>query len=427
MSDRSGALAGAKIVVLIGSFARGGAERQAYLLARELRQTHAMNVEVWAISHAAAYGQNDGDDYANVFRSAGVPVRVLGFSPPDYYGLRLRQLPVLIRRLWRVVRQLREAQVDILLPFTTWPNVLAGLTYRLAGVKLCVWGERHCGIERVRGLEPIAVRQYRHFVANSTAGIEFLAGDLHVPRQRLSHVPNGVEDVPVDGSLDWKARLGLSPTRPLVVMVANLSIHKDQPTLLRAWKIVQDRWQGRDRPYLALAGYRGVRFEECQKLVREAAMDNTVALLGSIDDVPGLIAAADLTVFSSLLEGMPNGVLECMAAGKAVVATDLPGVLDALGPNANGVVVPKGDAAKMAVVLLDLLQDRKKRDAIGERNRQRILSQFSVARMAENYLRVVEANLPKRFARSAVLRAVPMPHAAAPLSSVVVATGEKDN
>jgi glycosyltransferase involved in cell wall biosynthesis len=375
-------LAGKKIVILIGAFVRGGCERQAYLLARELRQKHGLDAEVWSLFHAHWYSGN----YAEEFEAAGVPTRVLGFGHPRF-GWVQRCLPI--------IRELRRAGVAVLLPFTTWPNVVAGLTYRLAGVKLCVWGERHAGGDHVPGVERLALRQYGRFVANSTAGVEFLAGEMRVPRERISLVPNGVEAPKIDSTTDWRAELGLGPSQPLVVKVANVTGFKDHATLLRAWKIVQDAWQGGDKPVLALAGYHADVYEQCQRVVRDAGMNSTVRFLGGICDVPTLLHACDLTAFSSRNEGMPNAVLECMAAGKAIVASDLPGIRDVLGPNSAGVLVPPGDPERFAATLLGLLRDKERRDALGAANRARVRAEFSVERMVERHLNVIQANLPK--------------------------------
>lgn len=289
---------------------------------------------------------------------------------------------------------MRESRVHILLPFTTWPNVVAGLAYRLAGVRLCIWGERSVGLERVAGLEWLAIRQYSRFAANSTAGVEFLARDMRVSRQRISFIPNGVEEPNIDSGTDWRGRLGVEPGQLLVVKVANITRYKDHAALLRAWKFVQDAWIGDIKPILALAGGFGNAYEECQQIAHEAGLNSTVRFLGGISDIPVLLHACDLTVFSSPNEGMPNGVLECMAAGKAVVASDLPGIRDALGPNAAGVLVPPGDSNRFAEILLMLLRDKEKRDALGEANRARIRAEFSVQRMAERYLKLIREGLP---------------------------------
>jgi glycosyltransferase involved in cell wall biosynthesis len=402
MQGRVDELRGKKIVILIGSFIRGGCQRQAYLLVRDLRERHGLDAEVWALCW-------DGD-YAKEFEAAGVPIRVLNFRRPmphcDTCGVvsprSVRSLRW-AKRLWDTAWEFRKAKVDILLPYTTWPNVIAGLTYRLGGVRVCIWGERHAGGERVPGAERMAVRQYRRFVANSSAGAEFLAQEMRVPRERITFVPNGVEDPKFDKSTDWRARLGLEPSQPLVVKVANISEFKDHPTLLRAWKMVQDAWTGGDKPFLALAGSFDHRYHECRRLVRELGLETSMEFLGSVPDVAALLQACDLTVFSSPNEGMPNGVLESMAAGKSVIASDLPGIRDALGPGAGEALVPPGDADMFARKILELLRDKTKRDAWGSANRRRIEKEFSVQRMADRHLQVIQASLAKRDAGAPAL------------------------
>lgn len=365
-----------KIVILIGSFARGGCERQAFLLARHLRHRHRLHVEVWSLK--------PGAQYRDEFESAGIPTQVLHWGQPRF-GWVQRTLPV--------VRQLREARVDVLLPFTTWPNVVAGLAYRFSGVKLCIWGERHCGGERVPGVERVAVRQYRRFVANSTAGVEFLAREMHVDRGRISMVPNGVEEPKIGSNNRWREHLGITAEQLLVVKVANLTQYKDHATLLRAWKIVQDAWTIGERPVLALAGAQCDTYPECQRIVQELGMHSTVRFLDSIPDVPDLLQACDLTVFSSPNEGMPNGVMECMAHGKAIVASDLPGIRDLMG-DLTEFLCPPGDADRFACKILELLRDYGRRRAIGAANRARVVSEFSVEQMAKRHLQIIEQNLP---------------------------------
>jgi glycosyltransferase involved in cell wall biosynthesis len=373
-------LASLKIVIMVGTFIRGGCERQAFLLARELIHRHGLNAEVWALKYPG--------EYSREFEAAGIPTKTLHFRHPRYGWM---------QHSWPILRELKKSGVDILLPFTTWPNVVAGLTYRLAGVKLCIWGERHAGGERIPGVERIAVTQYRRFVANSTAGVEFLANVMRVNRTRLSFVPNGVELPQIAQGTDWRAKLGLKPGQLLVVKVANITNFKDHATLLRAWKVVQDEWQGRDRPVLALAGYLTEdTYPECERIVREAGIGSTVRFLGGVTDVPALLNACDMAAFSSRNEGMPNGVLECMAAGKAVVASDLPGIRDALGPDPNDILVPPGDASQFARRLLDVLGNAARRTALGAANAARIRIEFSVERMAQRHLDVVTSELHAR-------------------------------
>ena len=373
-----------RLVILIGHFGRGGCQRQAFLLARELRDNRGIDAEVWSL-------MQDGFDpgYAQEFVDAGIPIHVLGFRRPVHSPSRFQRGIDWARELRSIITVLRKRRVDVLLPYTTWPNVVAGLSYRLAGVAVCIWGERSAGSERIPTPERFAVRQFRRFAANSTAGIEFLVGELNVPRDRISLIPNGVELPPLAGQTDWRAVLGLRPGQLMVVKVANFTIFKDHATLLRAWKVVQDAWDGNDRPVLVVAGGHGETFSECERFVLESALGETVRFPGMVSDIPGLLQSSDLGAFSSRMEGMPNGVLECMAAGKAVVATDLPGIRDALGPDHAGLLAAPGVHLQFSAILLEVLRNRVKREQLGFANRSRIQAEFSVERMVDRHLEIV--------------------------------------
>jgi glycosyltransferase involved in cell wall biosynthesis len=271
-------------------------------------------------------------------------------------------------------------------------------------VRLCIWEERAAGAVRVQP-ERIAARQYRRFVANSTAGVDFLVNEMRTPRDRITLIPNGVEEPKLEHATDWRARLGLKLSQPLVLKVADVTRDRDHATLLRAWKIVQNSWPGGERPILALAGTLGDAYPEARRISREAGVESTIQFLGGVHEIGALIQASDLAVFSSRSEGMPNGVLECMAAGKAVIASDLPGIRDALGANADEVLASPGDPDRFAHLLMTLLRDKEKRDALGEANRARVLAEFTVDRMVERHLRLIQENLPKASRRAITITA----------------------
>jgi glycosyltransferase involved in cell wall biosynthesis len=189
---------------------------------------------------------------------------------------------------------------------------------------------------------------------------------------------------------DWRTRLSLAPDQLHVLKIANITRFRDHATLLRAWKIVQDGWQHEPKPVLTLAGALGDSIREVQRIWREARLGSTVRFIGLVQDISSLVGACDLAVFSSCKEGMPNGVLECMAGGKAVVATDLPGIRDALGPDADEQVVPPGNPEALAARIQALLVDPGRRTSLGDANRRRALSEFTVARMTGAYLDILE-------------------------------------
>jgi glycosyltransferase involved in cell wall biosynthesis len=269
------------------------------------------------------------------------------------------------------------------------PNVVCGLAWRLTGAKTCVWNQRDAGLRFCPELEQWAVRLARCFVSNSTAGADFLATTFALPRDGIRIIPNGVELAPPEADrFEWRSRLGLSSDQFVACMVANITSAKDHATLIRAWRLVVDQLPER-RPVLLLAGTLTAAASSHQALAEQMQLRNHIRFLGTVNDIAGLLGGADLGVFSSAREGCPNGVLECMAAGLAVVATDIPGTRDALGSEACDQFVPVGDPIAMAERIVTLGRDVALRHVLGLANQSRIHREFSPERMYQDMLRLI--------------------------------------
>jgi glycosyltransferase involved in cell wall biosynthesis len=148
-----------------------------------------------------------------------------------------------------------------------------------------------------------------------------------------------------------RAALGIGDETPVALCVARMEPQKRHDVLLDAWSRV-----GGDA-VLWLAGEGSLRAQ----LIRQAARLDRVRFLGNRADVPDLLAAADVTVLTSDWEGMPVAVLESLAAGTPVVASDVDGVRGAVG--GGGLVVPRRDPAATAAALRTLLYDADARAA----------------------------------------------------------------
>src|SRR5690554_3011365 len=101
--------------------------------------------------------------------------------------------------------------------------------------------------------------------------------------------------------------------------------------------------------------------------------EDSVELLGLREDVPALLAAADVFVLSSAHEGLPNVVMEALAAGLPVVATDVGGVRELVEEGISGFVVPPSDSEALAKGMADMMAlDTRRRDEMGEAGRRHI-------------------------------------------------------
>jgi glycosyltransferase involved in cell wall biosynthesis len=119
---------------------------------------------------------------------------------------------------------------------------------------------------------------------------------------------------------------------------------------------------------------------------------NRLHFVGWRSDIPALLAAADLLVLTSASEGMPNVVLEAMAAARPVVATDIHGLRELLGDDPQQVVPPDDVAAFVDAVTL-LVGDRTLSSQVGLRNRERALTRFSLDATAAAYATLYESLL----------------------------------
>jgi glycosyltransferase involved in cell wall biosynthesis len=169
-------------------------------------------------------------------------------------------------------------------------------------------------------------------------------------------IPNAV--FPQQPSTDRaavRAALGIAQDMPVALCVARMEPQKRHDVLLDAWAALAGD------AVLLLAGDGTLR-PELARRCDELGIAGRVRFLGNRADVPDLLAAADLTVLTSDWEGMPIAVLESMAAGRAVVATDVSGVRDLLA-GGGGLVVPRRDPAATAEALRTLLFDPAARAA----------------------------------------------------------------
>jgi len=136
---------------------------------------------------------------------------------------------------------------------------------------------------------------------------------------------------------------------------------------------------------LCLAGRFAGEADALRQLAAELGIAEQVRFLGHVDDVAGLLAAADLYLHSSRSEGCPNAVLEAMASGVAVVASDIPGTRALLGDVAAGCLVPAGDAGTLAERVLVLLDQPDTRRELGTRLQETSERRFAVGAMVQAY------------------------------------------
>lgn len=361
-----------KIVFLIRSLTFGGAERQLIALAKGLHaRGHDVHVGVFY-----AGGPLEADLHA-----AGVPVTVIGKSGRwDVLGFSIR-----------LARFLHRERPHVFHGYLGSSNTLGVLMRPFHGGRV-VWGIRASDIDGDRydwfyRFDGFVERWLSRFpdliIANSNAGREHVVG-RGFPKDRAIVIPNGVDAARFrpDQRLRAAARacLGVAADDLLVGRVGRLDPQKDYPSFLRAAAVI-----ARERPAACFicvgAGPAGAE-RHLSELGEELGLGDRLIWAGPRDDMPAIYNALDVMVSSSAYgEGLPNVVAEAMACGVPCAVTDSGDSAWVVGD--LGRVVPPGDAAALARATIALLDAVANGDVDRTALRQRIVREFSLARLVD--------------------------------------------
>ena len=231
------------------------------------------------------------------------------------------------------------------------------------------------------------------FVAPSAA-IERELVAAGYARDRIHFIPNGVPlPPPVDAARKAEARAALAEhsraltveaDAPAALFTGRLDQAKGLGELVLAWREVIER---HPRARLWLVGDGDYR-ERLAEMIESLGLRGGVVLAGAFDEVDDFLAAADLFVFPSHEEGMSMALLEAMAAGLPIVASDIPGNRSLIENGRHGRLVPKQSHAALATAMLELIDDRAKGAELGAAARRRVINEFSIDRAVEAHLRL---------------------------------------
>jgi glycosyltransferase involved in cell wall biosynthesis len=244
-------------------------------------------------------------------------------------------------------------------------------------------------------------------IANSRAGAEFhhrLHGH-HRDQYRVVH--NGVNTerfVPQDGR-PIRRELGIADDEHVVGIFASFKKEKNHALFFDASQHLLRRLP---RTRLLLVGDElsgqahgsDVYKQQIHDMVARTGIGSRCLFLGNRDDVASLYCACDVTVLPSLAEGTSNVLLESMACGVPVIATDVSDNRYIVPDGQVGRLVPLGDAATMAKAICSLLEDDELRIALGRQARQWVSREFSIAQLATKtrnvYLECLTRKCPTR-------------------------------
>lgn len=287
----------------------------------------------------------------------------------------------MVRQTRQFVSYLKQHQIAIVHSHDFYSNIFGMTGASLARVRGRIASKRETTGTRSRAqstVERNAFRLAHAVVANATAVKEQLI-DQGVRGDKIEVIYNGLDltRFPQEGTADDALRrvnLEAIRGRPVVTMVANFEYRvKDYPMLLRTAKRVVSEVPD---AMFVIAG-EGILRAETEKLAAELGVSESCVFTGRCANVPDLLAASDICLLTSQAEGFSNSILEYMAAGRAVVATNVGGASEAIVEGETGYLVNSGDDRAMAERIVELLRNPDRRASMGLNGRRVVEERFS--------------------------------------------------
>lgn len=370
------------VLIVLMSLAAEGTPRLALELSREWIDA--------GVQPLIVVMQRTPDDLASDFAALGLTCIMLDLPDRGY----ARYL-ALAYRIFAIAREHRP--IAILSMPLGW-HALIAIGARIAGVRRII---AHVGNYPNTGART-AFRKFKILVQLARPFTDCLVCCSHYVRSgtvrhfgvRESETAVIYNGFPVAfGDIKCKLHRQSDDAPFIIGMVARLEGHKDQPTLIRAARIL--RMRGRNVRIWLIGD--GSRRDEFESLIAAEDVGDTVQLLGMRKDIPDLVAKMNVFAFSTTKdEGLGIALIEAMAIGVPVVASDVGACREVLDDGRLGTLVTPGDALAMANAIDAIIADATFAAARAHLARTKVVQTFSMAEMARGYSELLGLPLPEK-------------------------------
>src|SRR5437763_11987545 len=355
------------VLFILDSFEQGGSERQALQLLRQLHESGRVNVRLACLQDK---------------RSLKADAEQLGIGEIHEYPLTSFYDLNFAKQLRRFIRYVKENHIDVVHTHCFYTNIFGMIGAYLARVpgRLTSKGETDgFRTSMQKRVERFSFRLANRVIANCLVVHDMLIRESVDPKRIIQHY-NGLDldRMKVRPGLTCeaaRAQLGLPKTgKRFMTIVANLrNPVKDHEVFLRA--AAQVRAQVPDAAFV-IAG-EGELMPRLRELANQLGIAEDVHFIGRCDDVASLLFASHVGVLSSKAEGFANAILEYMAAGLPVVATDVGGAREAIVESKTGHIVASGDDEAMAARIIQVLSDDENARTMGTRGKAIVAEKVS--------------------------------------------------
>jgi glycosyltransferase involved in cell wall biosynthesis len=358
-----------RVFYLIDSLNAGGTEGQMASTALYLHR----------LGHEVTVGcLREEGPWLDLLDKAGIPVvefpkRKTLLSANGVYQL-LRMVVFMVRKRFHVTHT-----------YDLWANLLGVPAARLAGTPIIVSSRRYLAdlewyTPRRNKIMGIIYRLSTHVVVNSAPVRDLLLKRNGLSSEKVHVIYNAVDSQPFAAAKGDRKELlpGIDRGAKLIAVVANMySPVKGHHRLIAAARTV---CCCHPEVVFLLIGD-GPERSKLERQVAAAELSRTFVFLGRRKDIPELLACCNLSVLPSEAEGLPNAVLEAMAAGLPVVATRVGGIPEVIEDDINGLLVSAQDTQALAGAILRILDDPGLATRLAQAGQKRMRTHFSFERL----------------------------------------------
>jgi glycosyltransferase involved in cell wall biosynthesis len=362
-----------QLLYVIGSLGTGGTESHLVNLLPRLQKS-GWRLSLCCLSHRGTK--------AAELEARGIVVH----SPPfeRIIGTRFR----LARWLLLVLGSLRLLQLLLRRPhavhfFLPGAYLIGAPLALLTGVPIKLMSRRSLNHYQVHHpyLRMVELRLHRHMTAlcgNSEAVLRQLIHDEGCPEGRVHLLYNGIDTARFKPPADrarLRSQLNLAPNAIVMVSVANLIPYKGHYDLLLALGTVKHKiatdWR------LLCVGRNDGLLTDLRNVAERVDIGDRVSFLGECSDIPEILGAADIAISASHEEGFSNAILEAMATGLPIIATNVGGNAEAVLHGITGLIVPAREPVAFGQAILALAHDEDLRQRLGRAGRECAMERFS--------------------------------------------------
>jgi glycosyltransferase involved in cell wall biosynthesis len=299
----------------------------------------------------------------------------------------------------KLIEFLKNERIDIVHTWIFTSNTWTRIAAILCKIPVIIASERSVDIWKKyphKIVDKLLSKKTDLIISNSKAVNDFVVSG-GIPANKCKIIYNGV-DIKKLNKINKppniiKKEINIPVNKTIIGIVANFNPQKDYKNFVQAARLILKK---RDDVHFVSVGI-GPEFNTIIELTKKLRINDRFTFLGIRSDIPNLLTIMDIFTLSSTREGFSNAILEAMAVGLPVVATDVGGNAEAVIDGETGFIVPPQNPEKLAFALLQLIEFPKLRKKFGDEGKSRTELNFGINTMIESYSRSYLELLNKKY------------------------------